>query len=78
MGREFKCGDWVVIPKTKEIKYVEEVEVYDGDAVVYTSDGCSYGVVQCQTVHQAYEAENRWVPELKSGGGMIDLLVSPN
>jgi hypothetical protein len=35
-------------------------------------------VVQCQTVHQAYEAENRWVPELKSGGGVIDLLVGPN
>lgn len=49
----------LLFPRLNKLSMSKKSKFTMGDAVVYTSDGCSYGVVQCQTVHQAYEAENR-------------------
>lgn len=61
----YKVGDSVVIPKTKEIKTIKEIERFDDDVVIYTEDGSAYGIRECMTVQSAYQLEvgkllNKW------------------
>lgn len=53
----YKVGDQVIIPEIKEIKTISEIERFDGDIVIYTTDGKGYGIRECRTVHQAYQDE---------------------
>jgi|SaaInl6LU_22_DNA_1037377.scaffolds.fasta_scaffold02500_3 hypothetical protein len=61
----YKVGDMVVIPETKELKKIQEIERFKDDVVIYTTDGNAYGIRECKTVHQAYSHEinnllNKW------------------
>jgi len=53
----YKVGGYIIIGETKQIKTVEEIERFDDDVVLYTTDGCAYGIRQCKTVEDAYEEE---------------------
>ena len=53
----YKVGGYIVIPETKEIKVIEEIERYTDDVVLYTTDGHGYGIRQCKTVEEAYHDE---------------------
>jgi len=53
----YKVGEHIIIPKTKEIKIISEIERFDGDVVIYTTDGKGYGIRECRTLHQAYQDE---------------------
>ncbi len=61
----YKVGDMVVIPETKELKKIQEIERFKDDVVIYTTDGKAYGIRECKTVHHAYSHEinnllNKW------------------
>lgn len=53
----YKVGGYIVVPETKEIKTIQEIERFDDDVVIYTTDGHGYGIRQCKTVEEAYEDE---------------------
>lgn len=53
----YKVGGNVVIPETKEIKEIQEIERFDGDVVIYTTDGNAYGIRECRTVDDAFNKE---------------------
>lgn len=53
----YKVGDNIVISKTNEIKMIQEIERFDEDVVLYTTDGAAYGIRNCRTVYNAYEDE---------------------
>jgi uncharacterized protein YutD len=53
----YKVGQYVVIDSTKEIKTISEIERFDDDVVIYTNDGCAYGIRECRTIHEAYDNE---------------------
>jgi len=53
----YKTGDNVVIPKTKKIKVIKEIERFDDDVVIYTEDGDAYGIRECMTLESAYQME---------------------
>jgi hypothetical protein len=62
----YKIGESIVIPETKQIKVIEEIEVYDNDVVIYTTDGHGYGIAQCKSVLDAYTEEvNKVVNKFK-------------
>ena len=54
---KISVGDSVVIPHTRQIKQVQEIEMFDDVIVLYMTDGTAHGIEQCQTVHQAYDQE---------------------
>lgn len=61
----YKVGDNIVISKTKEIKEIQEIERFDDDVVIYTTDGDAYGIRECKTIHDTYKEEvskllNKW------------------
>lgn len=53
----YKVGDDVVITKTKEIKEILEIERFENDVVIYTTDGYAYGIRECSTVHDTFNEE---------------------
>ena len=53
----YKVGGSVVIPETKEIKEIKEIERFEGDVVIYTTDGMAYGIRECRTVDDAFNEE---------------------
>lgn len=53
----YKIGDYVVIISTKEIKVISEIERYDDDVVLYTTDGKAHGIRECRTVHNTFDDE---------------------
>lgn len=53
----FKIKRYVVIPKEREIKTVEEVEHILNDVVFYTTDGKSYGISQVSSLEETLERE---------------------
>jgi hypothetical protein len=53
----YKVGGYVVVPDTKSIKVIEEIEMFGEDYVFYFTDGTSEGMNNCLTVDQAFEME---------------------
>lgn len=53
----FKVGDFVVVPGTKSIKVIEEIEQFGEVYVFYFTDGTSNSMDNCKTVNQVYEME---------------------
>lgn len=53
----YQVGDYIVVTSTKEIKVISEIERYDDDVVLYTTDGMAHGIRECRTVHSAYNDE---------------------
>ena len=53
----YKVGDYIVVVETKEIKVIQEIERFDEDVVIYTTDGCGYGIRECNTVHNTFNQE---------------------
>lgn len=53
----YKVGDYVVIPGTKSIKVLQEIEKIGDDYVFYFTDGTSNGMSNCLTVNDVYEME---------------------
>ena len=47
MRKMYNVGDYVVIPESKEIKQILEIEVFDNDCVFYMTDGSAHGIGQC-------------------------------
>ena len=57
----YKVGGYVVVPDTKSIKVIEEIELFGEDYVFYFTDGTSQGMSNCLTVHQAFEMEQQFL-----------------
>jgi hypothetical protein len=53
----YKVGNYVVVPGTKCIKIIDEIEKIGEHYVFYFTDGTSEGMSNCLTVHEAYELE---------------------
>lgn len=53
----YKVGNYVVVPGTKSIKVIDEIEKFGEDYVFYFTDGTSEGMSNCLTVHEAFELE---------------------
>lgn len=51
----YKVGNYVVIPGTKSIKMIEEIEKIGEHYVFYFTDRTSEGISNCLTVHEAYD-----------------------
>lgn len=56
----YKVGNYVVVPGTKSIKVIEEIEKFGEDYVFYFTDGTSEGMSNCLTVHEAFELEQQF------------------
>jgi len=61
----YKVGGSVVIPSDKAIKIIQEIERFDDDVVIYTTDGNAYGIKECRTVDDEFNKEieklfNKW------------------
>ena len=57
MRKMYNVGDYVVIPESKEIKQILEIEVFDNDCVFYMTDGSAHGIGQCKTVSDEYNEQ---------------------
>ena len=56
----YKVGNYVVVPGTKCIKIIDEIEKIGEHYVFYFTDGTSEGMSNCITVHEAYELEQQF------------------
>ena len=61
----YKVGEYVVIKSTKEIKVIKEIERFENDVVIYTTDGKAHTIKDCHTVKNVVDYEvnkllNKW------------------
>lgn len=52
-----RVDSYVVIKGQKLIKIIKEIEKIDDQIIIYTSDGCSYHISQCETIKEAFNRE---------------------
>lgn len=51
----YAVGKQIIISATKQIKVIQEIERFEEDIVIYTTDGTAHGIRDCRTVNGYYK-----------------------